>query len=32
MQFLVSPEFDAAYTSEFTINEDELTYGLIFTT
>lgn len=32
MQFLVSPEFDAAYTSEFTITEDELTYGLIFTT
>ena len=32
MQFLVSPEFDASYTSEFTIKEDELTYGLIFNT
>lgn len=32
MQFLVSPEFDASYTSEFLINSDELSYKLIFTT
>ena len=32
MQFLVSPEFDAAYTSEFTITGEELTYNLIFNT
>ena len=32
MQFLVSPEFDASYTSEFTIKEDELTYELTFNT
>lgn len=32
LQFLVSPEFDASYTSEFTINTEELTYGLTFNT
>lgn len=32
MQFLVSPEFDATYTSELVISSDELSYQLTFTT
>lgn len=32
LQYIVSPEFDAFYTSDFQINDEEVVYQLIFTT
>lgn len=32
LQYIVSPEFDAFYTSNFQINDEEIIYQLIFTT